>query len=215
MHTPAISLQVCICVYIYLSLSLSLSCSPSNRGGANSQARDLDGKACLRGAPIQPLGTPRPRAPQGTLKQSPHLQKWFFLASILQQYRNTLLYTETRGCRSSGTEAVPIPVPAGAAVPAPHCRRPAASQPGAGEQSTGWVAGVPQEPPTAPTTPWLAQGIRAILPVPGVPPGRAGGSGGNVSPLPSPLQPVRAQGSLASGKLFPAEAVLPTMASCC
>lgn len=53
-HIPAISLTS-VCIYMYISffliyIYLSLSCSPSNRGRANSQARGLDGRACLRGA---------------------------------------------------------------------------------------------------------------------------------------------------------------------
>lgn len=162
--------------------------------------------------PLQPPGTPQPQAPQGTLKQSPHLQKYFFLAYTLQQYRNTLLYTETWRCRSSGSGAVPIPITAGAAVLAPHRRRPTASPPGAGSRG---LAGAWQLP-TAPTTPLACTGDPGYPACPRAPsrPGR--GEWGEH--LPSAIAaPPRASPKHSSPleSCFPAAAVLPTTASCC
>lgn len=95
---PAISLaSVCIYIYIYfISIYLSLSCSPRNRGRANSQARGPDGSSCLQGA----------GAPQGSLTHCPGLHKcFFFLAYILQQYRNSLQYPGAAG--ALGLELTP------------------------------------------------------------------------------------------------------------
>lgn len=148
--------------------------------------------------PLQPLGTPR------HLKA--HLNRaltsrsiFFFLAYILQQYRNTLLYTETWRCRSSGSGAVPVPVPAGSAVPAPRCQHPTASQhpttsqhPTASQPGAGsWGLAGAWELPTAPTTPLACTGDPGYPACPRGP--SQPGSGRSISPLPSSLYPVRAQ----------------------
>lgn len=211
---PSNKLSKCVCVYIhiyiYLYLCLSLSYSPANRGRANSQARGLDGRACLRGAPLLPLGTPR-----HALKHSPRLQKWFlllffflfFLAYILQQYHNTLLTYIYRDLelQELWERSRPRPCLSGGRSAGTHCL-----PVWAGRAEPGWAAAVPQEPGSClwlPPPPRLTQG----------PSWPGGGSKGHHLPcaiVTAPREP-DAQLSSALGSRLPAQPVLPTMASGC
>lgn len=109
---------------------------------------------------------------QGHPKAHPHTAlastSGFFLAYILQQYRNSPQYPEPWRSRSCGTGA--DPVPAGAAVLAPT----ATAQPGAwhGQPGSGGTWELPV-PPTMACT-----GCPGVLPGLGVPPVWAGRAGG-------------------------------------
>lgn len=196
--TPSNKLSKCVYIYIfihiYLYLSLSLSCSPRNRGRTNSQARGPDGSSCLQGE----QGHPEAHSHTALASSS-----GFFLAYILQQYRNSLQCPEPWRSRSSGTGA--DPVPAGAAVLA-HT---ALSQPGARGGHPGGLVGV-WELPTPPTIPWLAGGVLVSCLAWGSPiwAGRAGGR--VLSAIAALLEHCELTESCS-----PAEPTSPPTASCC
>lgn len=131
---------------------------------------------------------------------------WFFflLIYILQQYRNTLLYTETLALQELWDQSCPRPhggCSPGTPPPASHCLPVWGSH-----RSLGACLWLP--PP-----PWLARGIRAMLPVPGVPPGRVCVCGERVPSAVPPQVSPRCSSPLES--CCPAEAVCGTLASCC
>lgn len=111
----------------------------------------------------------------------------FFLAYILQQYHNTLLYTETRRCGCSGSGAVPVPA-GGCSAGTPPPPSPGRASGARGGQ--GGLAG-PWELPTAPSTPTACMGGSGLSCL-SLPAGQ-GGSGGSISPLPLPLHPAPAR----------------------
>lgn len=102
---PAISLaSVCIYIYIYLSLSISLS-----HAALGIEEEQTAKQEVRMGAPVcREQGHPKAHSHTALASTS-----GFFLAYILQQYRNSLQYPEPWRSSSSGSGAEPsCPVPA-------------------------------------------------------------------------------------------------------
>lgn len=125
-------------------------------------------------------GAPSPPGQPGTPRHAstePSPQKGsFFLAYILQQYRNSQLQTQTGA----------VPVPAGAVVPVSH-------------HLPAWKLGSSRswELPTALTTPLACTGYPGYPACTRGPSGRAGGA-----ERPSPQCHCCSEAQLASGELF-------------
>lgn len=156
---PALSLaSVCIYIYIYLSLSISLS-----HAALGIEEEQTAKQEVRMGAPVcREQGHPGPGHPKAHSHTTLASTSGFFLAYILQQYRNSLPHPEPWRSRSSGSGA--DPVPAGAAVLALT----ALSQPGArgGQPGSGGSLGAAD----GSLRPLPGTGCPGVLPGPGVPP---------------------------------------------
>lgn len=198
MGTPSNKLSKCVYIYLYIFISIYLSLSHAALGIEEEQTAKQEVRM---GAPVcREQGHPGPRHPKAHSHSALASTRGFFLAYILQQYRNSLPYPEPWRSRSSGTGA--DPVPAGAAVLAPT----ALSQPGArgGQPGSGGILG-------AATIPWLARGIPVSCLASGSLPSGQGEQGDRVpSAIAAPLERCEPMESCS-----PAEPVSPPTASCC